>query len=51
MKAGAKDIRTVAREKAKQILKEHHPQPLDRTIKEELIKIIKDVEKRELAKA
>ena len=51
MKAGAKDIRTVAREKAKQVLKEHHPEPLDKTIKEELLKIIKDVEKREQTKA
>jgi len=48
-KAGAKDIRLVAREKVKQVLKEHHPQPLDKTIKEELAKIIQDVEKRELA--
>jgi len=31
------------------VLKEHHPQPLDKTIKEELAKIIQDVEKRELA--
>jgi trimethylamine:corrinoid methyltransferase-like protein len=50
MKAGAKDIRTVAREKAKQILKEHHPQPLDRTIRQELLVIVKDVEKREMKK-
>jgi trimethylamine--corrinoid protein Co-methyltransferase len=51
VKAGAKDIRLVAREKAKQILQEHHPEPLDRTLKEELLKIIREVEKRELAKA
>jgi len=51
MRAGAKDIRMVAREKVKQILKEHHPEPLDRTVKEELVKIIKEVEKRELANA
>jgi trimethylamine--corrinoid protein Co-methyltransferase len=50
VKAGAKDIRTVAREKAKQILRDHHPPPLDRSIKEELLKIVKDVEKRELKK-
>lgn len=49
MKEGAKDIRQVARENVKQILKEHHPAPLDRTVKEELLKIIKDVEKREQA--
>jgi len=51
VKAGAKDIRTVAREKAKQILKEHHPPPLDKTVREELLVIVKDVEKRELKKA
>ena len=49
LKEGAKDIRQVARENVKQILKEHHPAPLDRTVKEELLKIIKDVEKREQA--
>jgi len=48
VKAGAKDIRQVARERAKQILKEHHPQPLDKTVREELLKIVKDVERREL---
>jgi len=47
-KAGAKDVREVARERAKQILKEHRPEPLDRTVREELLKIVKDVEKREL---
>lgn len=51
MKAGAKDVREVARERARQILKEHHPSPLDKTIREELLKIIGDVEKRELKKA
>jgi len=50
VKAGAKDIREVARDKAKQILKEHYAEPLDRTVREELLKIVKDVEKRELKK-
>jgi trimethylamine--corrinoid protein Co-methyltransferase len=49
VKAGSKDIREVARERAKQILKEHVPPPLDKTVKEELLTIVKEVEKRELA--
>jgi len=49
-KAGAKDVREAARERAERILKEHRPEPLDRTVREELIKIVKDVEKRELKK-
>jgi len=49
-KAGAKDIREAARERAKQILKEHRPEPLDRTVREKLLKIVEDVEKRELKK-
>jgi len=47
-RAGSKDLREVAREEAKRILKEHQPEPLDRNIEEELKKIIKEVEKREL---
>jgi trimethylamine--corrinoid protein Co-methyltransferase len=50
VKAGAKDIREVARERVKQILEEHQVEPLDRTLREELLKIVKDVEKRELKK-
>jgi trimethylamine--corrinoid protein Co-methyltransferase len=50
MRAGGKDIREVARERARQILKEHHPQPLDKTIREELLTIVKDVDERELAR-
>jgi len=49
VKEGSKDIREAARKKAKQILKEHEPEPLDKTIKEELIRIIKDVERREFS--
>ena len=48
VKAGSKDIREVARERAKQLLKEHIPPPLDKTMREELLAIVKDVEKREL---
>ena len=50
VKAGAKDIREVAREKAKQILKAHVPPPLDKTIRQELLEIVKRVERRELKK-
>jgi trimethylamine--corrinoid protein Co-methyltransferase len=48
VKAGSKDIREIARDRAKQVLKEHRVEPLDRTVKEELVKIVKDIEKREL---
>jgi len=48
-KEGSKDLREVAREEARRILKEHRPEPLDRDIEEELKKIIKEVEKRELS--
>jgi len=46
-RGGSKDLREVAREEAKRILKEHQPEPLDRHIEEELKKIVKEVEKRE----
>ena len=49
-KAGSKDLREIAREEAKRILKEHQPEPLDRDIEEELKKVVKEVEKRELKK-
>jgi len=44
-------VSVVAREEAKRILKEHQPEPLDRDIEEELKKIVKEVEKRELKKS
>ena len=47
-KAGSRDLREVARQEAKRILEQHHPEPLDRDIKEELEKIVKDIENREL---
>ena len=46
-RAGSRDLREVAREEAKRILKEHQPEPLDRDIEEDLKKIVKEVEKRE----
>jgi len=46
-RAGSKDLREVAREEARKILKEHQPEPLDHDIEEELKKIVKEVEKRE----
>ena len=46
-RAGSKDLREVAREEAKRILKEHQPEPLDRDVEEDLKKIVKEVEKRE----
>jgi trimethylamine--corrinoid protein Co-methyltransferase len=46
-RAGSKDLREVAREEAKRILKEHRPEPLDRGVEENLKKIVKEVEKRE----
>jgi trimethylamine--corrinoid protein Co-methyltransferase len=49
--AGSKDLGETARQEAKKILKEHQPEPLDRDIEEELKKIIKEVEKRELKKS
>ena len=49
VKAGSKDIREIARERAKQILQEHVPSPLDKTLREELLTIVKEVEKRESA--
>ena len=48
-RAGSKDLREVAREEAKRILKDHQPEPLDRDVEEELKKIVKEVEKREIA--
>jgi len=46
-RAGSKDLREVAREEAKRILKEHQPEALDRSVEENLKNIIKEVEKRE----
>lgn len=45
-KAGKKDIREVAREKVKKMLKEHRPEPLPSEIKLRLAEIVKEAEKR-----
>jgi trimethylamine--corrinoid protein Co-methyltransferase len=41
LKTGSKDITAVAREKAKKILKEHEPVPMDKGVTAELEKYIK----------
>ena len=46
-KEGAKDIREVANARAKKILKEHQPEPLDRDIDRELLRVVKEIDKRE----
>jgi trimethylamine--corrinoid protein Co-methyltransferase len=45
IKDGGRDIRKVANEKARHILKEHKPAPIDKEKKEELIKILRETEK------
>jgi len=45
IKAGKKDIRDIAREKCKIILKEHFPEPLPKDVQEKLRQIVKDAEK------
>jgi len=47
-KSGRKDIREEARNRAKEILASHEPDPVDPTVWREIEKIIKDIEKREL---
>jgi trimethylamine---corrinoid protein Co-methyltransferase len=42
---GTKDIRDVAREKAREILSTHHPEPLPEEVQEELNAIIQNAEK------
>lgn len=49
-KAGSKDLREIAREEVKRILKTHQPEPLDRDVEKELKRIIEEVEKRETQK-
>jgi trimethylamine--corrinoid protein Co-methyltransferase len=48
--AGSKDLREIAREEVKRILKTHQPEPLDRDVEKELKRIIEEVEKRETQK-
>jgi len=45
LKGGAKDIREVARAKAKEILTTHRPEPLEKSVEMELATIIKEAEK------
>jgi len=45
---GKRDLRDVAKERVKEVLKEHQPKPLDSTVEDELTRIVKEVEKREL---
>jgi trimethylamine--corrinoid protein Co-methyltransferase len=47
-KSGGKDIREEARNRAKEILASHEPEPVDPTVWREIEKVIKDIEKREL---
>ncbi len=46
--AGAKDLREVARDEVRKILKEYQPMPLENQVECELKKIVKEIEKREL---
>ena len=46
MRAGAKDIATVARERARKILEEHHPQTLSHETEAKLEEIVKEAEKK-----
>ena len=48
VKKGSKSVRQVARERAKQILNEHEPAPLDKDIEKDVLEIIRDIERREL---
>jgi trimethylamine--corrinoid protein Co-methyltransferase len=45
-KAGSRDLREVAREEAKKLLKQHQPEPLDHDITVEIEKIAREAEKR-----
>jgi trimethylamine---corrinoid protein Co-methyltransferase len=49
-KQGSKELKDVAREEAKRILKEYQPTPLDKSVEEELVAIVKEIEKREAQK-
>ena len=45
LKRGAKELREVAREKVKEILKEHWPEPLPKDVREKLSELVKKAEK------
>ena len=46
--AGSKDLWDVARDKVKEILRTHEPEPLDKDVEKQLAEYVKQVEKREL---
>jgi trimethylamine--corrinoid protein Co-methyltransferase len=45
---GKRDLREVAKERVREVLKKHQPKPLEPSVEEELTRIVKEVEKREL---
>ena len=45
-KSGSKDLREVARQEAKRILREHQPEPLDDNVRTEIENIVKEIEKK-----
>jgi len=47
-KKGSRSVREVARERAKQILKDHEPAPLDKDTEQAIVEIIRDIETRDL---
>ncbi|UCH01318.1 MAG: trimethylamine methyltransferase family protein [Candidatus Bathyarchaeota archaeon] len=49
-RAGSKEARIVARDKAKEILKEHWPEPLAKDIREKIEEYIRHIEKKEVRK-
>ncbi|MGQ9586870.1 MAG: trimethylamine methyltransferase family protein [Thermoplasmata archaeon] len=50
VRSGSKQLREVARMKAKRILRESHPEPLDRGVDSRLSEILRDAEKRSMGK-
>ena len=50
-KAGKRDLRDVARERAKKTLKEHFPEPLPKDVERQLAQIVKDAERELLKKS
>ena len=47
-KAGAKELRDVAREEVRRILREYQPTPLEKDVEAKLERIVKEIEEREL---
>ncbi len=44
--AGSKDLRVVAKERVKEILDSHQPEPLDKNLRDELEKIVREMQKK-----